>query len=52
MKANGYFDCWIKPELGCNNVVQVEKPEKTSTRYRDRPIGNQPELMPLDASLN
>ena len=53
MKTNGYFDRWIKPELGCNDIVQVEEPEKKSSRrFKDRPVGNQPELMPLDASLN
>jgi hypothetical protein len=56
MKEHGYWKRWITPVLGCNDVVSVFCPEKqkilTSKRYAHRPVGNQPELMPLDASLN
>ena len=38
----GYYDKWVLPVLGCNEA----------TLYRNRPVGNSPELMPLDASLN
>ena len=56
MKEKGYWKHWITPVLGCNDVISVFCPEKekiiTSKRYARRPVGNQPELMPLDASLN
>jgi hypothetical protein len=56
MKQKGYWDHWITPVLGCNDVVSCFCAEKnttlTSKRYARRPVGNQPELMPLDASLN
>ena len=42
MKLRGYYDKWILPVLGCNQ----------GTVYDNRPVGNSPELMPLDASLN
>ncbi len=38
------YDCWIKPELGLN--------DQYGSRWWQRPIGNSPELMPLDNSLN
>jgi hypothetical protein len=38
------FDRWIKPELGLN--------DKFGKRWMGRPIGNSPELMPLDNSCN
>ena len=50
MKAKGYFEKWITPALGCNSVVGSG--EKTSISYRNRPVGNSPELMVLDNSLN
>lgn len=46
-----YYSMWIKPELGCNDVVEREdgKPVRS---YSKRPVGNSPELMCLDNSLN
>ena len=56
MKDNGYWNHWIKPELGLNDLVETYDPEKkkniTSTRYGERPVGNQADVMPMDASLN
>ena len=54
MKDEGYYDRWIKPELECNDVVvtNVDGKVKKTTTYKGRPVGDQPELMPLDASLN
>ena len=56
IKEKGYRKHWIVPVLECNKEVSMFCPEKyktiTSKHYTDRPIGNQPELMPLDASLN
>jgi hypothetical protein len=43
MADNGILKHWILPELGLN----AERP-----RYAGHPIGNSPELMPLDCSLN
>ena len=37
-----YYEMWLKPLHGLN----------AGTDYADRPPGNSPELMPLDASLN
>ena len=37
-----YYELWLKPLHGLN----------AGTDYADRPPGNSPELMPLDASLN
>ena len=56
MKTNKYWDRWITPVLGCNDEVTIIDPESqkevTSKNYGERPVGDQPELMPLDASLN
>lgn len=55
MKAEGYWERWITPELGLNAVVRAKDEngmECTSRRYANRPVGDQPELMPHDASLN
>ena len=56
MIANKYWDRWIKPELGCNDVVWATNADTNKTlksrRYGERPVGDQPELMPHDASLN
>ena len=56
MKQEGYYKRWIKPELGCNDHItfydEETKTQLSSKRYKNRPVGNQPELMPLDASLN
>jgi hypothetical protein len=46
MKAKGYYKRWILPELGLHS----DDPELTS--YLHRPVGNSPEMMPRDASLN
>jgi hypothetical protein len=42
MKEKGYFKHWVLPELGLNK----------GTPYAGRPVGNSPEMMPLDCSLN
>ena len=56
MREEGYWKHWITPVLECNEVVSVFYPEKekiiTSKRYARQPVRNQPELMPLNASLN
>ena len=53
MKEKGYFDRWLGPVLGCNDIVTIPgQPEKVSTRYKERPPGNSPEVMPNDNSLN
>ena len=38
------YSRWVKPELGLN--------DKFGKRWWQRPIGNSPEMMPLDNSLN
>ena len=52
MKEVGVYSRWIKPELGCNDVIVAMKngEMKTNTRYKGRPVGNSPELCPLDNS--
>ena len=45
MKTKGIYDRWILPVLGLNS-------EKDLARYSKAPVGNSPELMPLDCSLN
>lgn len=56
MVEKGYWKRWIIPVLGCNDEISVfdaqQEKTLTSKRYAGRPVGNQPELMPLDASLN
>jgi hypothetical protein len=55
MKDNNYWHCWVLPVLGINDKIVVLTPTgalKSSCRYKERPVGDQPELMPLDASLN
>ena len=56
MKDKGYWKHWITPVLECNDEVTVFDPKKnktvTSRNYKERPVGDQPEMMPLDASLN
>lgn len=37
-----YYDCWLLPKHGLN----------VGTTYDGRPVGNSPEMMPMDASLN
>ena len=55
MKEHGYWDRWVTPELGLNDqVVAVDEEGKVhkSRSYKQRPVGDQPEIMPHDASLN
>ena len=42
MKEKGYYRRWLLPQLGLNG----------NTPYANRPVGNRPEWMPLDNSLN
>ena len=42
MKQNGYLPIWLLPLNGLQD----------GTPYSVRPVGNNPELMPLDNSLN
>ena len=42
MKEKGYYKRWLIPQLGCNE----------GTIFQNRPVGNSPEFMPLDMSLN
>ena len=42
MKDKGYYIQWLIPQLGLNS----------GTVYVNRPVGNQPECMPLDNYLN
>ena len=53
MEAQGIYKHWIKPELGCNNEIWGNRKNGKyvkSTRYAKRPVGNSPELNPLDNS--
>ena len=55
MKENGIYDHWIKPVLGCNEVVEGRRSSDNklvqNRRYKSRPVGNSPEMNPLDNSL-
>lgn len=42
MKKMGYYERWLIPQMGLNG----------GTCYANRPVGNRPEWMPLDNSLN
>jgi hypothetical protein len=42
MKTKGYYQRWLLPKLDLN----------VGTRYEGLPVGNSPEMMPMDASLN
>ena len=42
------YERWITPIMKCNDRVGP----KNSTTYSGRPVGNSPEMMPLDNSLN
>ena len=42
MKENNYFNCWFLPMNGFQDGIP----------YAGRPVGNSPEFMPLDNSLN
>jgi hypothetical protein len=56
MVENGYWKCYVKTELGLYSFIQIigDKNGKpvVSTRYRERPVGDSPELMPHDSNLN
>jgi len=43
MKERDIYKHWLLPEKGLNS---------SSARYKDRPIGNSPEVMPWDCALN
>ena len=53
MKKERYYERWLKPEMGISEEVFWEKEGvlDISRRYNGRPVGNSPELMPLDNSL-
>jgi hypothetical protein len=46
MKEKGYYDKWILLELG------LHCDDDDLKQYRGRPVGNSPENMPWDTSLN
>ncbi len=49
MKEKGYYKHWVLPECGLFNKDY----ENGDMRYYEtKPVGNSPELMPLDSSLN
>jgi len=43
MKQEGYYKRWLIPQLGLNDDI---------SSFGGRPVGNRPEFMPLDNSLN
>ena len=43
MKEKGYYERWLIPQLGLNSWLKY---------YANRSVGNRPEFMPLDNSLN
>ncbi|CAB9505297.1 unknown protein [Seminavis robusta] len=45
MKEKGYYKHWLLPVLGVNMEPELK-------RYSKAPVGNSPELMPWDCSLN
>ena len=47
MKEKGIYEHWILPEIGCYDLLG-----KNKSCYAKRPVGNSPELMCLDMSLN
>ena len=47
MKRKGYYKHWILPQLDLMNDGTGELKS-----YANRPVGNSPEIMPLDCSLN
>ena len=47
MKEKNIYKHWVVPVLGCNDQVGENK-----NCYANRPVGNSPELMCLDMSLN
>ena len=53
MQREGFYKNWIRPILGCNDVICAKNKDgvlKNNTRYRGRPVGNSPEGHPLDNS--
>ena len=42
---------WIRPVLGCNDKIKLSD-GSINTNYAGRPVGNSPEFMPLDNTLN
>ena len=46
MKEKNIYKHWILPELGCNDIIGGKN------CYANCPVGNSPELMCLDNSLN
>ena len=54
MREEGLLERWILPQLGLNEVIEVEDEhgnKKISKRYNGRPVGDCTEVMPLDNSL-
>ena len=51
INGKNLYDMWIKPELGCNNEIRM-RDGTINKRFARRPVGNQPEVQPLDNSLN
>ena len=54
MESKGILKRRIYPVLGLNDIIVItdsEGNEKTSKHYAGRPVGDCPELMPLDNSL-
>ena len=47
MKEKNIYKHWVVPVLGCNDQMGENK-----NSYANRPVGNLPELMCLDMSLN
>ncbi len=48
MRENGYLAMWIRPQ----NKQFESRPEWKMKNYYGQPVGNSPELMQLDTSLN
>jgi hypothetical protein len=52
---NDYWRTWVKLELSLNSVIRIigeDGKSKVSRNYKERPVGDCPELMPHDSSLN
>jgi len=48
MKTKGIYQHWLLPEAG----LFSKEHDPSLKRYQGRPVGNSPELMPLDSCLN
>ena len=46
MKEKGYYECWILPQLG------LHTDDDNLKQYQGRPVGNSPQNMPWDTSLD